>query len=119
MPPIARPALEGQFLAVLSVCQDSSLSLQPKNASIPAPLHISPTQPLALVSSAMNLALCASPQPPTAKPAKLRITRLQALSPVPVLSVMELVMSVQEEATLPVKPARLATTQLTDIPPLV
>ena len=109
MPPIVSCVQEALLQTALSVCQVSSLSPQPKNASIPAPVYTSPTQPLALVTNAMNLVQLASPQPPTARPAPLNITPLQAPFLGPVLSAMEPVMSALGQATQPVKLARLAT----------
>ena len=113
--PTARPALGLPPLTALSVCQASSPSPPLTSASIPARLHTSPTQPLTPATSAILPAPRVSPQPPTAKPAKLNITPLQALFQGPVLSAMEPVTSARGQATQPVKPARLATTQLTDI----
>ena len=68
------------------------------------------------MSSATNLALCVSPQPPTARHAPLNITRLQALFLGRVLSVMKPVTSAQEPATQSVKPATLIITQFMDVP---
>ena len=71
---------------------------------------------LGLVISAILPAPRVSLQPPTARPAPLSTTRLQALFLGPAHSAMEPVMSALAQATQPVKPAIQPITQSTDIP---
>ena len=116
VPPTARLALEVQPLIVLSVCQASSPSPQLKSASIPVRLHTSPMLPLGLVISAILPAPRVSLPPPTARPAPLSTTRLQALFLGLALSAIVPVMSALAQATQPVKPAIQPITQSMDIP---